>query len=88
VGGGLFGPLVVGLCWKDSNGRTYVSKHAAMASLLFGGGTAIVFELAPRLHKIFGGGIIPGVGVSLVLTMLISLLGLTSRKQTAKSVGV
>jgi Na+/proline symporter len=88
VGGGLFVPLVVGLCWKDSNGRTYVSKHAAMASLLFGGGTAIVFELAPRLHKIFGGGIIPGVGVSLVLTMLISLLGLTSRKQTAKSVGV
>jgi hypothetical protein len=32
--------------------------------------------LSSRLHKIFGGGIIPWVEVSLLLTVLISLLGL------------
>jgi hypothetical protein len=59
-----------------------------MASLLVGGSTAIVFELAPRLHKVFGGGIIPGVGVSLLLTVLISVLELAGLKRAVKGVGV
>ena len=61
VGGGLFMPLMLGLLWKDRNGKTYITRHAAMASLFLGSGTVLVFELTPALFKIFGGGIIPGV---------------------------
>jgi hypothetical protein len=54
-----------------------------MASLFLGSGTVLVFELNPGLYKIFGGGIIPGVVVSLVLTVGISLLQLAGRKAAA-----
>jgi Na+/proline symporter len=83
VGGGLFMPLMLGLLWKDRNGKTYITRHAAMASLFLGSGTVLVFELTPALFKIFGGGIIPGVGVSFVLTLGISLLQLAGSKGVA-----
>jgi hypothetical protein len=40
----------------------------------------LLFELNPGLFKIFGGGIIPGVAVSFVLTIGISLIELIVRK--------
>jgi SSS family solute:Na+ symporter len=86
VGGGLFMPLMLGLLWKDKNKQTYVARHAAMASLFLGAGTVLMFELTPNLFKIFGGGIIPGSVVSLVLTLGISLIQLPGRKQTSKGV--
>ena len=86
VGGGLFMPLMLGLLWKDKNKQTYVTRHAAMASLFLGAGTVLMFELTPNLFKIFGGGIIPGSVVSLVLTLGISLIQLPGRKQTSKGV--
>jgi Na+/proline symporter len=84
AGGGLFVPLVLGLTWKDRQGKTYVTRHAAMASLLLGAGTVVAFELTPSLFKIFGGGIVPGVAVSLVLTLGISLLQLAGRKSATQ----
>ena len=74
TGGGLFIPLVLGLLWKDKNGKTMVTKNAALVSLIFGGGTAAVIQYVPSLSKIFGGGIVPGVVVSLILTVGITLL--------------
>ena len=71
VGGGLFVPLMLGMIWKK-NGRTYVTSYACWASLVFGSSTVLLFELNKGLFKIFGGGIIPGVAVSFVLTIGIS----------------
>lgn len=51
-----------------------------IASLICGGGTVIVFEVTPSLFKIFGGGIIPGIMVSLVTTVGISLIENAMRK--------
>ena len=73
-GGGLFMPLVIGLMWKDKSGHTFVTKNAAIASLILGGGTAAIVQYVPSLMKIFGGGIIPGLLLSFVLTVGISLL--------------
>lgn len=73
-GGGLFMPLVVGLLWKGKDGKTRVTKNAAIASLILGGGTVILFELTPSLFKIFHGGIVPGLAVSFVVTVVVSLL--------------
>ncbi|MBP2628857.1 MAG: sodium:solute symporter [Firmicutes bacterium] len=74
TGGGLFLPLILGLLWKDNNGKTYVTKNAAMASLLLGGGTAAVIQGIPSLFTMFGGGIVPGLFVSAILTVGISLI--------------
>lgn len=73
TGGGLFLPLVLGLTWKDKSGKTCVTKNAAIASLLIGGTTAAVIQYVPSLFTIFGGGIIPGLTLSLVLTVGVSL---------------
>ncbi len=80
TGGGLFLPLVLGLLWKDKNGKTRVTKNAAIASLLIGGSTAAVIQYVPGLFKIFGGGIIPGLVLSFVLTVGISLYERNARK--------
>jgi SSS family solute:Na+ symporter len=80
TGGGLFIPLVLGLCWKRADGKTLVTKNAAMASLIFGGGTAAVIQYLPELARLFGGGIVPGLGVSLVVTVGISLFEKTGRR--------
>lgn len=73
TGGGLFIPLVLGLGWKDKNGKTYVTKNAAMASLILGGGSAAVIQGVPAWLAFFGGGIIPGICISLAVTVGISL---------------
>jgi solute:Na+ symporter, SSS family len=72
-GGGLFLPLCIGLLWKDQNGKTYVTKNATLASLLIGGNTAAVIQFVPKLMNIFGGGIIPGLTISAICTIGISL---------------
>jgi SSS family solute:Na+ symporter len=72
TGGGLFMPLVLGLLLRDKNGGTYITQTAAKASLVLGGGTAAVFQYVPQLAKIFGGGIIPGILLSAVITMGLS----------------
>lgn len=74
TGGGLFMPLVIGLLWKNKEGKTYVTKNAAIASLLLGGTSAAVIQYVPSLAKVFGGGIIPGLAISLVLTVGVSML--------------
>ncbi|MDR3591472.1 MAG: sodium:solute symporter family protein [Negativicutes bacterium] len=74
TGGGLFFPLVLGLLWKDRQGRTYITKNAAIASLLLGGTSAAVIQFVPGLFKLFGGGILPGLTLSLILTVGISLM--------------
>lgn len=81
TGGGLFLPLVIGLLWKNKNGQTYVTKNAAIASLILGGTTAAVIQYIPSLFKVFGGGILPGLGVSLFMTVGISLLENAVRKE-------
>jgi SSS family solute:Na+ symporter len=80
TGGGLFIPLILGLLWKDGSGKTCVTKNAALASLIIGGGTAAVIQGTPSLLQMFGGGIMPGLAVSLVLTVGISLLEKASKK--------
>ena len=89
VGGGLFVPLIAGLIWRK-NGRTYVTRYACWASLLCGSFTVLLFELNKGLFKIFGGGIIPGVAVSFVLTIGISLIQLIigGRDESAQAAGV
>jgi hypothetical protein len=50
----------------------------------------LLFELNKGLFKIFGGGIIPGVAVSFVLTIGISLIQLIigGRDENAQAAGV
>ena len=73
------------MIWKK-NGHTYVTKYACWASLVFGSSTVLLFELNKGLYKIFGGGIIPGVAVSFVLTIGISLIqAITRSKETVKA---
>ena len=86
VGAALFVPLILGLLWKDKSGQTYVSRLSVYASLFLATATVLKFEMDPSLYKIFGGGIIPGCGVSLVLTLGISLLQLPGRKTASKGV--
>lgn len=74
TGGGLFIPLILGLLWKDAKGQTYVTKNAALASLLIGGGTAAYIQYVPSLLIMFGGGIVPGLCVSTLLTVGISIV--------------
>ena len=79
--------LWLGLVWRK-NGRTYVTRYACWASLLFGSTTVLLFELNKGLFKIFGGGIIPGVAVSFVLTIGISLIQMIGRKdETGQAAG-
>jgi SSS family solute:Na+ symporter len=80
IGGGMFLPLVLGLWWKDKNGKTYVTKNAALASLVLGGGTAAVIQGTPSLMAMIGGGIVPGLCVSFVFIMGITWLERTSAK--------
>lgn len=80
TGGGLFIPLVLGLLWKDADGKTRITKNAAMASLVLGGGTAAVFQYVPSLVQLTGGGIIPALAVSAVLTIGISVWERSSGK--------
>ncbi|MEN6414266.1 MAG: sodium:solute symporter family protein [Veillonellales bacterium] len=82
TGGGLFIPLILGLAWKDQNGKTYVTKNAVMWSLIIAGGTAAVIQYMPANATIFRGGIVPGVLISLVLTVGISLFERQSQKTT------
>ncbi|MEN6566441.1 MAG: sodium:solute symporter family protein [Veillonellales bacterium] len=72
TGGGLFMPLVLGLLLRNKSGVTYITKSAAMASLFLGGGTAAVFQYVPSLTKMFGGGIVPGVCLSAIITIGVS----------------
>lgn len=72
IGGGMFFPLVLGMWWKDADGRTYVTKNAALAALILGGGTAAIVQATPSLSKIMGGGIVPGLCVSLALILVIT----------------
>jgi SSS family solute:Na+ symporter len=85
TGGGLFLPLVIGLLWKDKAGKTCVTKNAAIASLLIGGTTAAVIQYVPSLFKRFGGGIIPGLTLSLILTIGISLMERWSKRSQTVS---
>lgn len=80
TGGGLFIPLILGLLWKDQNGKTYVTKNAVMCSLVIAGGIAAVIQYMPANTTIFRGGIVPGVLISLVLTVGISLFERRSPK--------
>lgn len=82
TGGGLFFPLVLGLLWKDKNGKTFVTKNAAIASLLVGGSAAAIIQYVPSLFKIFGGGIVPGLALSLILTVGVSLVERNMKKPT------
>jgi len=72
-GSGLFLPLCIGLIWKDKNDKTYVTKNAALISLILAGNIGGVIEFVPNLRDLFGGGIIPGLIVSLICTIGISL---------------
>jgi SSS family solute:Na+ symporter len=83
IGGGMFFPLVLGLWWKDKNGRTYVTKNAAIASLIFGGGTAAIAQATPSLAKIMGGGIVPGLCVSLGLILVITFVERAAKAKSA-----
>lgn len=74
IGGGMFFPLVFGMWWKDKNGRTVITKNAAMASLVFGGGTAAIVQATPSLSKMMGGGIVPGLCVSLALILIVTFV--------------
>jgi SSS family solute:Na+ symporter len=85
TGGGLFLPLVIGLLWKDKSGKTCVTKNAAIASLLIGGTTASVIQYVPRLFKIFGGGIMPGLALSLILTVGVSLVERSIQNKAARA---
>jgi Na+/proline symporter len=85
TGGGLFLPLVIGLLWKDKSGKTCVTKNAAIASLLIGGTTAAVIQYIPRLFKMFGGGILPGLALSLILTVGISLVERSRKNATSRA---
>ncbi|WP_371378379.1 sodium:solute symporter [Sporomusa aerivorans] len=80
TGGGLFMPLVLGLLLRDKNGGTYITQNAAKASLILGGGTAAVFQYVPQLAKTFGGGIIPGICLSAVITLAVSVFEQARRK--------
>jgi solute:Na+ symporter, SSS family len=80
TGGGLFFPLVLGLLWKDKNGKTYVTKNAAIVSLVAGGSSAAIIQYIPSLFNMFGGGIIPGLGLSLIFTLGISLFEMNKQK--------
>ena len=79
IGGGMFFPLVLGMWWKDKDGRTYVTKNAALASLIFGGGTAAIVQATPSLSKMMGGGIVPGLCVSLALILVITFVERAAR---------
>jgi Na+/proline symporter len=81
TGGGLFMPLVLGLLLRNKSGVTYITQNAAKASLILGGGTAAVFQYVPQLAKIFGGGIIPGICLSAVITLAVSFFEHTSSKE-------
>jgi SSS family solute:Na+ symporter len=83
IGGGMFFPLVLGLWWKDKNGRTYVTKNAAIASLVFGGGTAAIAQATPSLAKLMGGGIVPGLCVSLGLILVITFVERAAKAKSA-----
>jgi len=72
-GSGLFIPLCIGLIWKDHNGKTCVTKNAALVSLLLAGNVGAVIQFVPDLMKFFGGGIIPGLAISAICTIGISL---------------
>jgi hypothetical protein len=85
TGGGLFLPLVIGLLWKDKSGKTCVTKNAAIASLLIGGTTASVIQYVPRLFKMFGGGIMPGLALSLILTVGVSLVERSIQNKAARA---
>jgi SSS family solute:Na+ symporter len=85
-GGGLFLPLCVGLLWKDENGKTCVTKNAALASLLIAGNTGAVIQYVPSLLDIFGGGIIPGLIISAVCTFGISWFERSRRRASQAAV--
>ena len=80
TGGGLFVPLILGLLWKNEHGKTYVTKNAVIWSLIIAGGTAAVIQYMPANATVFRGGIVPGVLISLVLTVGISLFERHSQK--------
>jgi SSS family solute:Na+ symporter len=82
IGGGMFFPLVLGLWWKDKSGKTYVTKNAALASLVLGGGTAAIIQGTPSLSAMMGGGILPGLCVSLALILGITFMERSSLKNS------
>lgn len=73
TGAGFFLPLVLGMYWKNKDGKTYVTKNAAIASAVIAGTVAVVIQSVPGLSKMFGGGVAPGLVISLLLTVGISL---------------
>jgi SSS family solute:Na+ symporter len=74
IGGGMFLPLVLGLWWKDRTGRTYVTRNAAVACLILGGGVAAVVQATPALSAMMGGGIVPGLCVGFLVIMGITFV--------------
>ena len=85
TGGGLFLPLVIGLLWKDKNGKPASPKTPPSLSLLIGGTTASVIQYVPRLFKMFGGGIIPGLTLSLILTVGVSLVERSIKRNASRA---
>lgn len=73
TGAGLFLPLMLGLFWKDKDGNTRVTKNAALASLIIAGGVGAYIQYTPALLKMFGGGVVPGLAISFILTVAVSL---------------
>lgn len=83
TGSGLFIPLVLGLLWRDANGKTCVTKNAALSSLILAGGIGAYIQYDAALLQMFGGGIVPGLCISLLLTLGVSLFERVTGKTTA-----
>jgi len=66
--GGIFWPIVLGMYWKGA------TKTACRLTTPVGAIVGIVFEFAPGLKSLVGGGAIPGVIAGFVLMVGISLL--------------
>ena len=72
VGGGFAVPLVIGMFWKGKNGKTRVTRDAALVSIVVGIISVLTIESVPSWKAIFGGGINVAALLSLILTVGIS----------------
>lgn len=80
VGGGFAVPLVLGIFWKDKNGKTCVTRNAALASVICGGLSVLIIESIPKFKAAVGGGINIAILLALVLTIGITLMERSSKK--------
>lgn len=66
--GGIFWPIILGMFWKKA------TLKAAICTIPVGAITGIVFEFAPGLNRLFGGGAIPACVVGFVVMVVVSLV--------------